>query len=93
MADEVKNENVESKPEAAPKATEAVGAGEASKATETPKEAPAKKVRPANCEGCNKSIKVKWYYRNGSYYCTKQCFKTTEKKKKAKEAQSAEPKA
>jgi hypothetical protein len=27
------------------------------------------------CANCNKSMKrVKWYYRNGGYYCNKTCF-------------------
>jgi len=41
----------------------------------------AKKVKPSNCAVCNKSIKKKrYYYRNGKYYCTQRCFKTTVKK-------------
>ena len=41
-----------------------------------------KKERPANCAVCNKSIrKLRWYYRNGKYYCTQRCWKTTLKKK------------
>lgn len=40
-----------------------------------------KKEKPANCEGCKKSIKKKrWYYRNGKYYCTKRCWGATDKK-------------
>ena len=31
-----------------------------------------------NCAGCNKPMKkAKRYYRNGKYYCTKKCAKTT----------------
>jgi formylmethanofuran dehydrogenase subunit E len=58
--------------------------------TETPKteavkpEAPKpeeKKGKPSNCAVCNKSIKKKrYYYRNGKYFCTQRCFKTTVKK-------------
>ena len=54
---------------------------------------PLKKVRPANCESCNKSIKDKWYYRNGKFYCTKQCFKTTAKKEKAQAPSADKPQA
>jgi hypothetical protein len=40
-----------------------------------------KKEKPANCAVCNKSIRKKrYYYRNGKYYCTKRCWKTTIKK-------------
>lgn len=56
---------------------------EAAKA-EAPKEEK-KKEKPANCAVCNKSIKKKrYYYRNGKYFCTKRCFKTTVKKEDAK---------
>jgi len=31
-----------------------------------------------NCTGCNKPIKkAKRFYRNGKYYCSKKCAKTT----------------
>ena len=31
-----------------------------------------------NCAGCNKPMKkAKRFYRNGKYYCTKKCAKTT----------------
>jgi hypothetical protein len=58
-------------------------------AAEAPKaEAKKKREKPANCAVCNKSIRKKrWYYRNGKYYCTKRCWKTTLKKKD----QPAEP--
>jgi len=40
-----------------------------------------KKEKPSNCAVCNKSIKKKrYYYRNGKYFCTQRCFKTTVKK-------------
>jgi formylmethanofuran dehydrogenase subunit E len=43
-----------------------------------------KKERPVNCSVCNKSIKkTRYYYRNGKYFCTKRCFKTTVKKEGA----------
>jgi hypothetical protein len=39
------------------------------------------KERPTNCAGCKKAIKNRlWYYRNGSYYCTKRCWSVTNKK-------------
>ncbi|MCM8790277.1 MAG: hypothetical protein NC938_01055 [Candidatus Omnitrophica bacterium] len=54
--------------------------------------APAKKERPANCEGCKKSIKKKrWYYRDGKYYCTKRCWRSTANKDKKKESTTATP--
>ena len=69
-------------PDASKPAPEAVKAEVPPKVAETAKEPAAKKERPSNCEACNKPIKVKWYYRNGRYYCTKQCFKAEQKKKK-----------
>ncbi len=67
------------KPEAKPEA----------KKEEAKKEVARKKEKPANCAACNKSIRKKrWYYRNGKYYCTKRCWKTTIKKEeKPKEAE------
>lgn len=50
----------------------------------------AKKTEAAqtNCLGCNKPIKkIKRYYRNGKYYCTKKCWKTA--LAKAKEEKKA----
>ncbi|MCX5680193.1 MAG: hypothetical protein NTZ95_06035 [Candidatus Omnitrophica bacterium] len=48
------------------------------------------KEKPSNCGGCKKSIKKKrWYYRDGKYYCSKRCFKSTLKK----EEKAEEPKA
>jgi len=33
-----------------------------------------------NCAGCNKPMKrLKKYYRNGKYYCNKNCFKKGQK--------------
>ena len=77
------------KAEAAPQA--AVPASPAPAAKEEKKEAsPAKKEKPANCAGCKKSIRKKrWYYRNGSYYCTKRCW--TSVKKKAEIPQETAP--
>ena len=61
---------------------------EAPKAEEPKKAAPKqeekKKEKPVNCAVCNKSIRKKrYYYRNGKYFCTKRCFKTTIKKENA----------
>lgn len=40
-----------------------------------------KREKPSNCAACNKSVKKKrWYYRNGKYYCTHRCWKSTLKK-------------
>lgn len=48
---------------------------------EAPKPEEKKKEKPSNCAVCNKSIKKKlYYYRNGKYFCTQRCFKTTVKK-------------
>ncbi len=34
-----------------------------------------------NCANCNKSLKrITWYYRNGNYFCNKNCFKSFLKK-------------
>lgn len=67
----------------------AVGAEPQTPAGEEKKAAPAAMVkveRPANCVVCNKSIKLRkrWYYRNGKYYCTKRCWRTTVKKEEEK---------
>lgn len=54
--------------------------------------AAASQVKPAeekqtNCLGCGKPIKkLKRYYRNGKYYCTKKCWRKSLKEKKEKEA-------
>jgi len=53
---------------------------EATKA-DAPKPEEKKKEKPSNCAVCSKSIKKKrYYYRNGKYFCTQRCFKTTVKK-------------
>ncbi len=69
----------------APEATQA--AAGAAKTEEAKKEEP-KAERPANCVVCNKSIKKRWYYRNGKYYCTKTCWQTALKKAKAPEGEA-----
>ena len=49
--------------------------------SDAPKPEEKKKEKPSNCAVCNKSIKKKrYYYRNGKYFCTQRCFKTTVKK-------------
>ena len=45
------------------------------------------KERPEECVVCNKSLKNRWYYREGNYYCGKGCWK---KAKKSKEKSGAE---
>lgn len=78
---EVKAEvRLEPKIEPAPQAAQA--APEQKKgAAETKKVEKPKSEKPANCAGCNKSIKKKrWYYRNGKFYCTKRCWKAASKK-------------
>ena len=48
---------------------------------DAPKPEEKKKEKPSNCAVCSKSIKKKrYYYRNGKYFCTQRCFKTTVKK-------------
>jgi hypothetical protein len=93
MTEEKKEETA--KDSEAPKQAAAVEGVVASAASQAPADQPAKeekkealpekKERPANCEGCKKSIKNKrWYYRNGKYFCTKRCWSATNKKKPAK---------
>ncbi len=64
----------------------AAAAAEPAKAAEEKKEVKAE--RPANCISCNKSIKKRWYYRDGKFYCTKSCWQTAAKKAKAPEAEA-----
>ncbi len=89
----------EPKEEAAPAAGEEKPAEE--KVEEKPK-GPAKQPKstkppkPTECAGCGKALRKKlWYYRNGSFYCTKKCYerkieedrkKAAEEKKKSEEA-------
>lgn len=45
-----------------------------------------KKEKLGNCGGCNKPIKkIRRYYRNGKYFCTKKCFKAFQKKSAAQQ--------
>lgn len=46
---------------------------------------PAVVEEQVNCPACNKHLlKKKKYYRNGKYYCGKQCWKVGQKKQEAK---------
>jgi hypothetical protein len=56
-------------------------------AEEAAKEAPVVE-KQTNCLGCNKPMKrIKRYYRDGKYYCTKKCWlKALKEKDKDKEA-------
>ncbi len=83
--DEEKKENQQDLKQDAPKAeapkTESPKAQITAKGAEEKKAEKKKKEKPANCAVCNKSIRKKrYYYRNGKYYCTKRCWKTTIKK-------------
>lgn len=93
MAEEKKEEIKETPKGEEPKAeaptAEAPKAEVAERAVEEKKVEEKKKEKPANCAVCNKPIKKKrYYYRNGKFFCTKRCWKTTIKKEeKAQEAQ------
>jgi hypothetical protein len=68
--------------------------GDASKKESSQKSAPQKKEKPDKCEQCGKALgRVKWYYRNGGYYCTKRCWKEFRKKQEGekKKAETAAP--
>ena len=80
MTEENKNEKAET-PQEKKAVEEPKKAEEPKKPEESKKAETAKKEKPANCAGCNKSIRKKrWYYRNGKAYCTKRCWKTASKK-------------
>ncbi|MDP3142969.1 MAG: hypothetical protein Q8N14_03360 [Candidatus Omnitrophota bacterium] len=54
------------------------------------KEAKQKSEVAVNCAGCNKHLKkVKRYYRNGKYYCSKTCWKSYIKKTSEKSPEQA----
>ncbi len=39
-------------------------------------------AKTKNCTKCNKALKrISWYYRNGKYFCNKECFKSFQKEK------------
>lgn len=43
-----------------------------------------KEEKQTNCLACNKPLKkIKIYYRNGKFYCTKRCWKNFLEKSKA----------
>jgi hypothetical protein len=53
-----------------------------------PAEAKPKEEKQTNCLGCNKPIKkIRRYYRDGKYYCTKKCWISYIKKSKSEEKQ------
>ncbi|MBU1125855.1 MAG: hypothetical protein KKC84_07500 [Candidatus Omnitrophica bacterium] len=55
-------------------------------AQDTTKQAPQEKQ--TNCLACNKPLrKIKQYYRNGKYFCTKKCWRVA--LQKAKEEKNA----
>ncbi len=48
--------------------------------------APAEKEKQTNCPACSKPIKrLRRYYRNGIFYCTKRCWIKAVKSPKAEE--------
>jgi len=50
-------------------------ATEVAKTQISPQAAPAAEEKQTNCLGCNKPLKrIKRYYRNGKFYCTKKCW-------------------
>lgn len=59
-------------------------------ATQAPEENKAekkpKKEKKSNCPSCNKVVKrLKRYYRDGKFYCTKKCWRAFISKSKAEE--------
>jgi hypothetical protein len=81
MTDEVKKEGV---------------AAEAKKEEPQKNAPPPKKEKPDKCEHCSKALgRVKWYYRDGGYYCTRRCWKEfkikQEEEKKKKEEEASAP--
>ncbi len=59
---------------------------------EESKPKPSKPQKPANCPVCNKSIKEKWYYREGAYYCGKRYWKQAKTKAEEDRKKSEEQK-
>jgi len=53
--------------------------------TQVPAQAEAKKEeKQTNCLACNKPLKkIRIYYRNGKFYCTKRCWENFMEKSKA----------
>ncbi|MDD5556071.1 MAG: hypothetical protein PHN82_02350 [bacterium] len=87
MTEEVKKDEPAAQP-AKPAET-----AEAPKAPPTP---PPKKEKPEKCEQCGKQLsRIKWYYRNNGYYCTKRCWREyrSKREEERKAAAAAEAKA
>ncbi|MCM8762927.1 MAG: hypothetical protein NC936_00945 [Candidatus Omnitrophica bacterium] len=52
----------------------------------TTEEKPPVQEKQTNCLGCGKPLKkIKLYYRNGKYYCTKKCWRKVQKAKQKEE--------
>jgi len=50
--------------------------------------------KQTNCLGCGKPLKkLKIYYRNGKYYCTKKCWRKALEKTKKEAASKEQPAA
>lgn len=66
--------------------------GEEEKLAEQTQAAPEEKSARINCGACGKPVKrIKRYYRNGKFYCDKNCWrKAIKKAKDAKEAKEKE---
>ncbi|MEJ2744724.1 MAG: hypothetical protein P8123_03420 [bacterium] len=79
MTDEVKKEGGAEEAKATPAEvkTQEAAKADVAKKEEAPKNAPPpKKEKPDKCEHCSKALgRVKWYYRDGGYYCTRRCWK------------------
>ncbi len=75
MSDDTPKAEEKAQPASAPAQADAPGAVKAATLSV------GKNARPKNCVQCNKTLKKKWYFRNGKYYCTKRCWKGTLKKK------------
>jgi hypothetical protein len=58
---------------------------EAKTATVAQAQAKPQEEKQTNCLGCNKPLKkVRIYYRNGKFYCTKRCWRKSLAPKEAK---------
>lgn len=90
MSEEKKDEAKQQAEVQAPASAPVADAGQTTTQADNKQAAPAKKEKPTNCAACKKSIKNKRnYYRNGSYYCTKRCWKTTKKPAEAPKQEGA----
>jgi outer membrane biosynthesis protein TonB len=53
---------------------------------------PPKKEKPDKCEHCSKALgRVKWYYRDGGYYCARCCWKEFRIKQEEEKKKSEAP--